>query len=88
MGRMIDADALMEKLNVFNDKVNGNEHFINGIETAKELLDDMPSAYDTEKVIAELEEAFPINPYPNEFTNGRNLGIKKAIEIVRKGGAE
>ena len=42
--RLIDADALMEKMNVFNDSVNGNEHFINGIETAKELLDDMPTA--------------------------------------------
>lgn len=37
-----------------------------------------------EKILERLEEAFPVNPYPNEFTNGRNLGIKKAIQIVQE----
>ena len=47
-----------------------------------------PTAYDVEAVVAELEDVFPINPYPNEFTNGRDFAIKKAIDIVRKGGGE
>jgi hypothetical protein len=37
-----------------------------------------------EKILEKLEEAFPINPYPNEFSNGRDLGIKKAIDIVQE----
>ena len=59
MARLIDADLLMEKLNVFNDREHGNEHFINGIETAKELLEDMPTTTESEiraKVIDEAME--------------------------------
>ena len=52
------------------------------------FIKNQPTAYDVEKVVAELETVFPINPYPNEFTNGRNLGIRKAIDIVKRGGVE
>lgn len=41
--RMIDANALMDALNVFKDRKNGNEHFMYGIETAKELLEIQPT---------------------------------------------
>lgn len=43
MSRYIDADALMDALNVFKDRKNGNEHFMYGIETAKELLGIQPA---------------------------------------------
>ena len=43
MSRYIDADALMDALNVFKDRKNGNEHFMYGIETAKELLGIQPT---------------------------------------------
>ncbi len=83
MGRLIDADEMLKRLEEWNTN--------DGIDKALykfcvERINEQPTAYDVEKVVAELEEAFPINPYPNEFTNGRDLGIKKAIEIVRKGG--
>ena len=57
--RLVDADALMEKLNVFNDRVHGNEHFLYGIETAKELLEDTPTVTEAEiraKAIDEFAE--------------------------------
>lgn len=41
--RLIDADAIMEALSIFNDKENGNAHFLNGIETAKEIIADAPT---------------------------------------------
>ena len=41
--RYIDANALMDALNVFKDRKNGNEHFMYGIETAKELLGIQPT---------------------------------------------
>lgn len=41
--RLIDANALMDALNVFKDRKNGNEHFMYGIETAKELLEIQPT---------------------------------------------
>ena len=48
MAELIDKGALMEKLNVFNDRVHGNEHFLYGIETAKELLEDTPTVTEVE----------------------------------------
>lgn len=44
MTRLIDADEIMKALSIFNDTTNGNSHFLNGIETAKELIDDAPTA--------------------------------------------
>ena len=61
MRRLIDADLLMEKLNVFNDREHGNEHFLYGIETAKELLEDVPTAYDVEKVVEQIKILSPAN---------------------------
>ena len=51
------------------------------------LIESIPTAYNVDAVVAELEKAYPINPYPNSFSNGRDLAIKKAIEIVKAGGA-
>jgi len=94
MGRLIDADALMEKLNVFNDNVNGNEHFINGIETAKELLGDMPTAYDVEKVVEQLVTIHVEGHCPSEslecvLSKTCDDCYREIVtEIVRKGGVE
>ena len=41
--RLIDADEIMRALSIFNDTTNGNSHFLNGIETAKELIEDAPT---------------------------------------------
>ena len=38
--RLIDADALKEALGIF---VNGDPHFLNGIKTAREIIDDAPT---------------------------------------------
>lgn len=50
-GRLIDADALIGSLNVFNDRINGNEHFLNGIDTAKELAVDAPTIIEADDTI-------------------------------------
>lgn len=41
--RLIDGDYILEGLSHFNDRVNGNARFINGIETAKELIENAPT---------------------------------------------
>lgn len=43
MSHLKDTDAIMAALNIFNDKENGNAHFLNGIETAKEIIRDAPT---------------------------------------------
>lgn len=59
-----------------------------------ELIENMPTAYDTDKVVQELEEISenyveynpPLNDYESGFESGVEVGIDKAIEIVRNGG--
>lgn len=43
MAKLIDADEIMKALSIFNDIENGNSHFLNGIKTAKELIEDAPT---------------------------------------------
>lgn len=43
MQRLIDANALINALNVFSDVVHGNKHFLTGIESAKELVVGLPT---------------------------------------------
>lgn len=38
--RLVDADYLKEALSIFNA---GNPHFLNGIETAREIIDNAPT---------------------------------------------
>lgn len=35
---LISRKALLKKLEVFNDRDHGNEHFLFGIESAKEII--------------------------------------------------
>ena len=41
--RLIDADYVVSALNIFNDREHGSEHFIYGIETAKEIVENAPT---------------------------------------------
>lgn len=42
--RFVDADYTIKALSIFGDKKNGNQHFLNGIETAKEVINNQRSA--------------------------------------------
>lgn len=42
--KLIDADAIIAALESFSDLRNGNTHFLNGIETAKEIVTRLPDA--------------------------------------------
>lgn len=46
--RLIDANAAIDALNVFSDTEHGNRHFLNGINSAKEIINDAPTI-DTER---------------------------------------
>ena len=52
--RLIDADEIMKALSIFNDTTNGNSHFLNGIKTAKELIEDAPTAFDVKILMVKL----------------------------------
>ena len=44
MSEYVERDYVLKLLGVFNDRVHGDYHFMNGIETAKEIVEDAPSA--------------------------------------------
>ena len=42
--KMIDADTILEALGAFQGGTRGDPHFLNGIETAREIVEGMPEA--------------------------------------------
>ena len=78
MGRLIDADLLIERIYEYQSKAIDTEDIVHSIKT-------LPTAYDVEKVVEILkEERLPYSPKFNEY----NQGLECAIEIVRKGDVE
>lgn len=90
---LISRKALLKKLEIFNDRDHGNEHFLLGIESAKEIIKNEPEAFDKEKVIKKLKrlekDTFDYhNRYNDEMAFGESSAFRMAIEIVEKGGIE
>lgn len=42
--RLIDADAVLAALSIFHDDTGNYSHFMNGIKTAREIIEDAPNA--------------------------------------------
>lgn len=91
---LISRKALLKKLEVFNDRDHGNEHFLLGIESAKEIIKNELTAFVKEKVIEELKAnmnsvlGISGQSVTFMFSDGYYNGVKDAIEIVEKGGIE
>lgn len=96
MGRLIDADALIKRLWEQHKGIQVNaDMYTNADEVAEEVcnlvsfIDEQPTAYDIEKVVAELEES--MNGAKNlwdddEYYIGCANAFESAIEIVKRGG--
>ena len=52
MADLISRAEMLEALGHFNDYVNGDPHFMNGIETAKEITENLPAVDAVEVVHA------------------------------------
>ena len=61
------------------DKKNGNKNFVLGIESLMEYAENLPIAYDVDKVIEQLKEEGCIID---------DEAGSRAIEIILKGGVE
>ena len=86
MGRLIDADELLQDIreNMPNYEVKGE--FLN-------YVNEQPTAYEVEKVVAELEEwTFETDvtmPFDKTIMKNQKLiASGNAIDIVRRGGVE
>ena len=73
-----------EKYDGSFDKLYGQ---LNTLQNYKSIINDLPTAYDVEKVVAELENAKFLMPPENDNHYADNgLFLEDAIDIVRKGG--
>lgn len=79
--RLIDADELMELYDGLEDK-----GLVIPIDVVIQNIKDMPTAYDIDKVVEQLEEeAWEIERLGLDY---EVINLIDAIEIVKSGGAE
>lgn len=83
MGRLIDAG-------LFLDNLSGRLESMKDYDAVKDVINNMPTAYDVDKVVEQLEtEDSKIEiQYENNYEKGLLDGIGKAIEIVKGGGVD
>ena len=81
--RLIYEDALIEDLKKWKGLNNKT------IEAVLETINKQPTAYDTAKVVAELDKAsFLMDPITEGHYADNGVFLDEAIKIVRKGGVE
>jgi hypothetical protein len=96
MGRLIDADALLQNLKDYVEKVyecdfddpqctaNGgstNPNFVEGLWEAKEIIEEQTTAYDVDKVVEQLQKCKKAYPLGTWCDM-----IEEALFIVKGGG--
>lgn len=82
--RLIDADKIVNFRVTAGD---GKKYVLLPVEK----LDDIPTAYDVDKVVEELEfnsYSKHIPTYDNPYTGGSVIDEDDAIEIVKRGGVD
>lgn len=92
MGRLIDADALNKEFNKVityiensNKETISKEEFCKCLKILRECVDEQPTAYNVEKVVAELEE-LPIHFSEGHW--GEYIDKENTINIVKRGGVD
>lgn len=86
MGRLIDADALLDAMDKrYNEKKDiVPNNLAEGFMQMEKLIKEQPTAYDVSRVVAELKAASDVDDIDDVVCIREN----KAIDIVRKGGVE
>ena len=87
--RMIDADKMLERLEVWNTSDNTDKALYN---FAWNRIAEQPTAYDVNKVIEQLENeasrcaSFFCDDYRDDYERGKFEAYNEAVEIVKRGG--
>lgn len=86
--RLIDADKLIEHLKAtYNHEKDAiNSYWL--LNTLIDKVDEVPTDYDVDKVVAQLERDKFIESETtlSDVHQGYNAGLSRAIEIVKGGG--
>lgn len=77
--RLIDADAMNEEL--FNKEIGGKDSLITA-ESAFEMINAQPTAYDVDTVTKQLDE------YITKIVGRKSSLYQTVMEIVKSGGIE
>ena len=90
MGRLIDADELISILGFENTQEERDENVWKIIIIALEGIDRIPTAYDPDKVVQQLENErkFWENAYDSNLGKEKARSYEHAIEIVKGGGVD
>lgn len=80
---LIDADKIL-------DKLSGMIKIMDDYDAVKKAINDMPTTYDVDKVVAQLDrEKFVESEITlSDVHQGYNAGLSRAIEIVKGGGID
>ena len=90
MGRLIDAGLVL-------DNLSGRLESMKDYDAVKDVINNIPTAYDPDKVVQQLEELkslVPVNRLLDDIVNekpkelGMLIAYSKAIEIVKGCGAD
>lgn len=76
MGRVIDAGLVL-------DKLSGRLESMKDYDAVKDVINNMPTAYDTDKVVAQLNDKFRVVRTDEDLE--WNRAMDEAITIVKGG---
>lgn len=90
--RLIDAEKLKENCKITGDFINNFQCV--DLATLETVIDNQPTAYDVDKVVAELEKMadkandnIMVSEQP-QYHDGYEDGVLAAIQIVKGGGVD
>ena len=93
MGRLIDADKLLETLQDLEPHCENKDYEYGMLNTIryyrKKIIKDEPTAYDVDKVVEQMKESsrkMVTSKFPHKYY--RAIGTRKCEQIVRAGGKE
>lgn len=97
MGDLISRSALIKILKEWADTnaMRGYDTAYDVVQDCISTVENQPTAYDVEKVVAELEakenewwDTYSLSSGFDEYAHGKNVGFEEAIDIVKRGGVE
>lgn len=90
MARLVDADALINKIQEEKKKNEYSEVTLQVINLFVEMLEEQPTAYDVEKVVEALEEQQEYYSFDmdSDLDCAKYKAYKNAIDIVKRGGVD
>ena len=103
MGRLIDADKLLETLQDLEPHCENKDYEYGMLNTMRyympKIINDEPTVFDVGKVVEQLESELRLadkekercareNPLQFDSAKGYAMGLSNAIEIVKAGGTD